>query len=352
MKQNVDIRSKAFYCISIVTFFLSILCIAGNVITDYPMSANIKWFYLIIVSAISLIGHKSAYEFHLQVFHTLSIILIVLPVGWINGGKGNSNSTAYLFLIMVGVTLLYENKLRKLLLLILAATVASLFYVEYTYPEIMKVYSYEMLFRDRLIQVPITLMGGFLILSLYANTYIKEREKLSQYSIQLKEANEKLEYLANKDVLTDINNRRAFDLKLEKIINSHEQFEREIYVILFDVDLFKEINDTYGHSTGDRVLNEIASGLKLLLNMESLFSRWGGDEFAIIFYGSREEVIFIVKELNKLLKEITIDKNEAVTVSIGITKILTTDTMNKVFKRVDEGLYKSKSEGRNKYSII
>ncbi|MDF2803711.1 MAG: diguanylate cyclase [Anaerocolumna sp.] len=352
MKQNVDIRSKAFYFISIVTFFVSIMCVIGNVITHYPMSANIKWFYLMIVSIMSLIGHKSVYEFHLQVFHTLSIILIVLPVGWINGGRGNSNSTAYLFLIMVGITLLYENRLRKLLLLILAATVGILFYVEYKYPELMKIYSYEMLFRDRLIQVPITLFGGFLILSLYANTYIREREKLNEYSIQLKEANEKLEYLANKDVLTDINNRRAFDIKLEEIINCHEQFEKEIYVILFDVDLFKEINDTYGHSTGDRVLREVANGLKKLLNTEALFSRWGGDEFAIIFYGSKEEVINTVTGLNKLLKSITIERKDKVTVSIGITKILTTDTMNKVFKRVDEGLYKSKSEGRNKYSII
>lgn len=316
------------------------------------MSANIKWFYLIFVSIISLIGRKSAYAFHLQVFHSLSIILIILPVGWINGGRGNSNSTAYLFLIMVGITLLYENKLRKILLFILAATVAILFYVEYKYPHIMKIYSYEMLFLDRLIQIPITLFAGFFILSLYADSYVKEREKLNEYSIQLKEANEKLEYLVNKDILTDINNRRAFDIKLEKIIASHEQFDKEIYVILFDIDLFKEINDTYGHSTGDRVLSEIASGLQLLLNKESLFSRWGGDEFAIIYYGTKEEVIGTVNELNELLKEITIDNNSEVTVSIGITRILTTDTMNKVFKRVDKGLYKSKSEGRNTYSII
>lgn len=352
MKQNVDIRSKSFYFISIVTLVVSIMCVVGNIITDYPFSANIKWFYLFIVSIMSLLGHKSAYEFHLQVFHTLSIILIVLPVGWINGGRGNSISTAYLFLIMVGITLLYENRLRKLLLLILIATVGILFYVEYAYPELMKVYSYELLFRDRLIQVPITLFGGFLILSLYANTYIKEREKLNEYSIQLREANEKLEYLANKDVLTDINNRRAFDIKLEKIIDSQEQFEREIYVILFDIDMFKEINDTYGHSTGDRVLNEVANGLKQLLSQETLFSRWGGDEFAIIYYGAKEEVLHTVNELNNLLQDITIDSKEKITVSIGITKILTTDTMNQVFKRVDEGLYKSKSEGRNRYSII
>lgn len=352
MKQSVDIRSKAFNYISMVTLSFSIVCIIGNILTDYPMSANIKWIYLMIVSILSLVGHKSDYEFHIQVFHTLSIILIVLPVGWINGGRGNSNSTAYLFLIMVGITVLYENKLRNLLLLILVTTVAILFYVEYKYPEILVVYSYEMLFKDRLIQVPLTLFGGFLVLSLYANTYIKEREKLNEYSIQLKEANEKLEYLANKDVLTDIHNRRAFDLKLEKIINTHEQFDRDIYVILFDIDWFKGINDTYGHSTGDRVLNEIASGLKLILNKESLFSRWGGDEFAIIYYGLEEEIILTINGLNQLLREITLDKNGYVTVSIGITKILTTDTMNLVFKRVDEGLYKSKSEGRNRYSII
>jgi diguanylate cyclase (GGDEF)-like protein len=352
MERSTDIRNRAFYYISIMTFFLSIMCVIGNVITKYPMSANYKWFYLLLVSALSILGSKGAYEYYLQLFLSLNIILVILPIGWLNGGRGNSSATAYLFLIMIGIILLYENRIRKILLVILGLTVAVLFYIEYRFPEILKIYDYDMLFKDRLIQIPITLVGGFLILTLYSDTYIREREKLNEYSIQLREANEKLEYLASKDVLTNISNRRIFDIKLEGIIDTREHFSKEIYIVLFDVDLFKEINDSYGHSTGDRVLSEIAKGLNPLLNKESLLSRWGGDEFSIIYYGSEEGVLSTIDKLNKILKRIRLGNDKEVTVSIGITKMQETDTMSKVFKRVDKGLYKSKSEGRNRYSII
>ncbi|NLL77748.1 MAG: GGDEF domain-containing protein [Clostridiales bacterium] len=349
---STDIRNKAFYYISIITSVVPVMCIIGNIISNYPMSENIKWLYLLFVSVLSIIGSKTAYKFYLQMFLTLNIILIILPLGWLSSGRVNSNSTAYLLLIMIGIILLYEGKLRKVLLFILAAIVVILLCVEYRYPEVIQMYDYEIMFMDRLIQLPITLAGGYLILTLYSGTYIREREKLNEYSVRLKAANEKLAYLAGKDVLTDISNRRIFDMKLGEIIESKEHLHREVYIVLFDVDLFKEINDTYGHSAGDRVLSEIARGMGTVLNEESLLSRWGGDEFAIIYYGSEEEVINAVDRLKERLKGIRLDNDEEVTVSIGITKILGTDTMSKVFKRVDEGMYKAKMEGRNKYCII
>jgi diguanylate cyclase (GGDEF)-like protein len=289
---------------------------------------------------------------HWQLFYTLNIILIILPSGWFNGGKGNTNSTAYLFLIMIGITFLFEKKARALLLFILGLTVAVLFYIEYMFPSLLKTYSEELMFRDRLIQLPLTLTAGYLLLRQFANTYIEEQHKLNLYSRRLQEANKKLESLANKDTLTDIYNRRAFDIRLREIIHSKEQLEKEIYIILFDIDLFKEINDNHGHNAGDNVLCSVAEKFISILSERDFFSRWGGDEFAIIYYGKQEEVIRTVELFNQKLLEIELPGKHRVTISMGVTLVKASDCVNEVFKRVDDGLYKSKENGRNQYTFV
>jgi diguanylate cyclase (GGDEF)-like protein len=285
-------------------------------------------------------------------FYVINIIIIILPMGYINAGKGNSGSTAYLFIIMIGITFLFKKNVRNALIILLGITWSILFYIEFAYPNMIETYSYEMLFKDKLIQLPLTLIAGYLLLSQFADAYIREHEQLNTYSIQLQEANKKLEFLANRDTLTKLYNRRAFDLKLDNIIKEQRQFKSDIYVILFDVDLFKVINDTFGHSIGDSVLYQIASNFSNILPESVFFSRWGGDEFAIIFYDSKDEVEKYTNELMKELKNIRINENYVITISAGITKIIENDKTNHVFKRVDQGLYKSKENGRSCYTFI
>ncbi|BCJ93615.1 hypothetical protein acsn021_11840 [Anaerocolumna cellulosilytica] len=352
MYKTTEMRKKIFRWINIMGITVSVLCVIGNIITSYPAISNLKWIYLFILSFMTMKKTKKLHSSYWQLFFTLNIILIILPIGWFNGGKGNTNSTAYLFLIIIGITFLFEKKARALLLFILSLMVGALFYIEYKYPTLLMDYSEELLFRDRMIQLPLTLTAGYLLLRQFANTYIEEQHKLNLYSRRLQEANKKLESLANKDTLTDIYNRRAFDIKLRGIIRSKEQLEKEIYIILFDIDLFKEINDTHGHNAGDNVLCSVAEKFISQLSETDFFSRWGGDEFAIIYYGKQEEVISVIGLLNQKLSEIELPGKHRVTISMGITMVKESDSINEVFKRVDDGLYKSKENGRNQYTFV
>lgn len=350
MRLKSDLHNKIFSYINIAGILVPILCIIGNIITGYPLTANIKWIYLMILSLISLTTSKNKIKY--QIFYVINIIIIILPMGYINAGKGNTSAIAYIFIIMIGITFLFKETVRNALIILLGITMSVLFYIEFAYPSIIESYSYEMLFKDKLIQLPLTLIAGYLLLSQFANAYIREQEQLNTYSIQLQEANKKLEFLANKDTLTKLYNRRAFDLKLDNIVKEQGHLISDIYVILFDVDLFKVINDTFGHSIGDSVLCQIASNFSDLLPENVFFSRWGGDEFAIIFYNTKEEVEKYMNELMMELKNIKINENYVITISAGITKIMDKDTMNNVFKRVDQGLYKSKENGRSCYTFM
>lgn len=351
MNKTTELRNKIFRWINITGITLSVFCIIGNIITSYPIISNVKWVYLFLLSFLAIKKPVKFYSYW-QLFYTLNIILIMLPSGWINGGKGNTNSTAYLFIIMIGITFLFEKKARAILLTILCLTITVLLYLEYAYPSILKTYSEDLLFRDRMIQLPLTLTVGYLLLRQFANTYIEEQHKLNLYSRRLQEANKKLEYLANKDTLTNIYNRRAFDIKLGGIIRNKEQHEKNIYVILFDIDLFKKINDTFGHNAGDNVLCSVGEKFLSVLSEPDFFSRWGGDEFAIIYYGNKEEVIRTVELFNQKLTEIELPGQYKVSISMGITVINENDSMNEVFKRVDDGLYQSKENGRNQYTFV
>lgn len=353
MQHNTDLQNKIFKIILIIGAILSIISIIGNIMGGFPYQTNIKWIF---IGALSLIiygfeksSHKKKY---FRLLYFLSIILVFIPFGWIDSGGSNNNTIAYVFLVMICITYLFEKKTRIMLITLLILTFITLFCLEHFYPQIINVYNVRSQFLDRLMQIPLTLIGGYLLLKQFSDTYIHEKEKLDIYSKELQAANKKLEFMANRDGLTEVYNRRAFDFKLEEIISAGKHFDKDIYVILFDVDYFKSINDTYGHSMGDKVIFQLTDSAKDIMPETSFISRWGGDEFAIIFYGNKEEMKKCMDEFNKKINDIKIDGNDVITISTGVTKIAENDNVSKVFKRVDEALYISKIKGKNQYTIM
>jgi diguanylate cyclase (GGDEF)-like protein len=190
------------------------------------------------------------------------------------------------------------------------------------------------------------------MLKQFANAYIKEQERLNHYSKELQAANERLEWMANRDGLTSVYNRRAFDVRLSEILEKELRLINDIWIILFDVDFFKTINDTYGHNSGDQVLCALANQAKQILPETSFISRWGGDEFSIIFLGNLSELKSNINEFYQTVNAIDIDMQMTITLSAGITKLEENDTVLSVLKRTDVALYQSKNEGRNRYTII
>ena len=161
-----------------------------------------------------------------------------------------------------------------------------------------------------------------------------------------------LQYKAQHDRLTDIYNRQKIDEILEKICGYSRRRKEEIGVIMFDIDHFKSVNDTYGHDTGDEVLKAIAKLIQKNIREDDIFGRWGGEEFLIILrHTSIENTFQKARLLRKAIEEMRYKKLPKVTASFGVTEVIPNDTPQALLKRVDLALYKAKSEGRNRVTL-
>ena len=157
-----------------------------------------------------------------------------------------------------------------------------------------------------------------------------------------------LQYKAQHDRLTDIYNRQKIDEILEKTCGYTRRRKEQIGVIMFDIDHFKTINDTYGHATGDKVLKTLAQTIKKHIREDDIFGRWGGEEFIIILrHASAENSFKKAEQLRQVIEDISRTDIPKITASFGVTEIVANDTPESVLKRVDIALYKAKAKGRN-----
>lgn len=154
------------------------------------------------------------------------------------------------------------------------------------------------------------------------------------------------------DALTKLNNRAAFDDFFSKALVKfhHNPFELSIAVI--DIDDFKKINDTYGHIAGDKTLQVIANTIKKALKKEEVFiSRYGGEEFVLIFSKNNEkQLVACLNALREKIRSLPFSfKNNkvSITISVGATHIQTDDNIHQAFERADNALYKAKHQGKN-----
>lgn len=121
---------------------------------------------------------------------------------------------------------------------------------------------------------------------------------------------------------------------------------------MFDIDHFKEINDTYGHLTGDDVLKTLADIVRENLRKIDSLVRWGGEEFMIIAPETDLEGAKILAErIRKKVESYKFDKIKTITISLGLALFEKDDTENSVIKRADDALYNAKKRGRNRVEI-
>ncbi len=165
---------------------------------------------------------------------------------------------------------------------------------------------------------------------------------------------EEIKRLSVTDQLTGIFNRRKFLEVLDKEINRFIHYNHPFTLIMFDIDHFKNVNDTYGHDIGDFVLKELTSLVKKRLRASDTFSRWGGEEFMILAAETdSENGEGIAENIRMIIEENDFSPVPQVTCSFGVItchdKSLC-DVTN-LSKNVDEALYKAKDSGRNRVVV-
>lgn len=169
-------------------------------------------------------------------------------------------------------------------------------------------------------------------------------------------AQRKLRLMATTDPLTRLLNRRQMKFMLELEIERFRRSEHPVGLLLLDVDHFKQINDSHGHETGDKVLETLASLLRDHLRAQDLVARWGGEEFLIAMPNSDSEATTQAAErIRKAVagfdwRQLTGDQT-AVTVSIGATQLTAEDEISRLISRADKALYQCKHQGRNQVAM-
>ncbi len=159
---------------------------------------------------------------------------------------------------------------------------------------------------------------------------------------------------ATHDNLTGIYNRH----KLNDLLQSHFSPMREVEVqnfafMMFDIDHFKKINDTYGHLVGDRVLKQLTRTIQENVRGNDIFIRWGGDEFILVIEEvTAEQAIKVAKHLCHTIEQDRYDKVGQLTCSFGVSLYRNGDTLSQMISRVDKAMYDAKNSGRNQIRYV
>ncbi|WP_052746103.1 GGDEF domain-containing protein [Sulfurovum lithotrophicum] len=177
-------------------------------------------------------------------------------------------------------------------------------------------------------------------------------EELKQKSeTALAKSEQRYKELATKDMLTGILNRFTFEHELDRAISNAKRTGTTFALLFLDLDNFKEVNDTYGHNVGDKLLQEVAKRVLPHIRIEDIFARFGGDEFFLLFTNINQKSLSALAEkiISLFRKAWIVDGIKLnVTASIGIVVFPDdADDAIKLMKKADTAMYKSKELGRN-----
>ena len=175
---------------------------------------------------------------------------------------------------------------------------------------------------------------------------------ISLVSIALRRYQARINALATTDQLTELLNRRGFDLLASQALQEARRHNSPLCALLLDLDQFKELNDKHGHLAGDEVLRGFANKLQGNLRQADIICRWGGEEFILLLKDTTPEQ---ARELGEKIRQQTElsrfthnGSNLQITVSIGLAQLQADDALNQLIARADRALYRAKQSGRNR----
>jgi diguanylate cyclase len=161
---------------------------------------------------------------------------------------------------------------------------------------------------------------------------------------------------ALRDALTGLPNRNAYNERLKMELSRWDRYHSPLSLIIWDIDHFKKINDSYGHKAGDKVLQLIAKQLSDHSRATDFLSRFGGEEFTMLLPNTdRNSALILANQLRQTIVGTGFNSSGtsvAITISCGITQFIEHDTDESAFERADQALYQAKEQGRNRCCIL
>ena len=180
--------------------------------------------------------------------------------------------------------------------------------------------------------------------------YSNLEQIVEERTFELMEANKTISHQAATDDLTELYNRRYFNECLTAALSAARRHTFPLSMIMIDLDHFKSVNDTYGHSTGDVILKKFSDLLREIIRTEDVAARWGGEEFIVLLPHTASDAAAALAERIRAAFEQQSDGaiKIGLSASFGVVQSLESDDADTLIRRADAALYQAKREGRNR----
>ena len=214
-------------------------------------------------------------------------------------------------------------------------------------------YLSHLLFATGVLIATALFFGIFFIYPLI-RTQVKEEGKLRAMTKSLSDRSVTLEQAALTDALTGMQNRRYFDEALKEYLEEFSKIDKPVGLMVFDLDHFKQVNDTHGHDVGDEALRVVAGCLKDMTRYHDVVARLGGEEFAVVAPNMDLDMLTrLAERIRKGIANMPILSGNVrlrITSSVGLAVWDHKESAEDFFRRADQQLYQAKKQGRNRVS--
>lgn len=298
------------------------------------------------IGSYKLLKNKSMWVFKHSQFNTFfSIICIVFlsSIAMITGLDQIKYGSTTVFVFFVLFTAMYTLLRPKNIIIVIGISYFVFLVGQVLYQ------NNNVIFVTNITNVTFVVILSSLIACLSYNSYFDS----ICTSIKLEKTTQQLELLSITDQLTKVYNRRKFDENLEREISRTKRSDIPFSLLMFDIDYFKQVNDSFGHQVGDQILKGLSQSILSETRSEDTFARFGGEEFILILYNSTiKQAQVKAEKIRTIIKKEKFSLEVNITISVGITQFSNSDTLYTIVNRVDKALYKAKESGRDQVSIL
>ena len=333
---NSELRDKLFIVLAITGCISNIAGFTANaaIFGFTPQTLFCAACALIIIAS-SLVGFLTGRTYVATIIILLVLGFVEFPILYISYG---ASTAVYMLVAEIGIITFMKPVHRVVMgAAVFVADIAA-FVVRSRFPQLNM--ANDNMELDTLISFIIAFIGIMVAVAIVIVQFERQAKQLS-------EMGEELTLAVNTDPLTEIRNRRYLMQYLEK--QTAQMGDEKHCAVLIDLDLFKSVNDTYGHVFGDKVLKQFADTVKKNLGENDLIARFGGEEFMILFGTDNEEEI--ITTMDTISKEYAIfsekEKGKEFTFSAGGALYGKNSSITDIFTTADKRLYEAKAAGRN-----
>lgn len=333
-------------------FLAAVECIFASL---SPILIANNFFYALVLAFLFYLS-RFRQKFGASRFLSIFVLLFVYtPILWVYNGGSASGIPYYILLFSSFLTVVAIGKnntqntmiLSWIILVVFSVIVTVLILFELLRPGLFyKFENQSVRYFDMIISMLFALTSNYFILRAFIEQYYKQLNNVKNYS-------EKLEELVTRDSMTNLYNHGFIVSRLSEEINKAVRYQRSLSILMLDIDHFKQINDTYGHSFGDEVLVKVARAIQSSCRSVDIVARYGGEEFLIVLPETNAlSAVITANRLAGLVCKIQFSNEITVTLSGGITQHKAGDTTATIIDRADSLLYEAKNEGRNRIKMV